>query len=138
MSSMIRAVVLGGGGYVGGELLRLIAAHPHFELAAAVSDSRAGTPIGGTFGHLAQTLSEHSFVAQDGWLSTYMSSIRRLTFAMPGKVITKACTGPNTAHRNCWVSLSVPYPSTWVPQTCRTWVIPAASPRQCCSPRCRS
>ena len=68
MSSRIRAVVLGAGGYVGGELLRLIAAHPQFELAAAVSDSRAGTSIGDTFGHLSQALSEHSFVSQDGWL----------------------------------------------------------------------
>ena len=34
MSTAIQAVVLGGTGYVGGELLRLIAAHPNFEMAA--------------------------------------------------------------------------------------------------------
>ena len=33
----IQAVVLGGAGYVGGELLRLLHAHPVFQLAAAVS-----------------------------------------------------------------------------------------------------
>ena len=37
----IPTVVLGGTGYVAGELLRLIAAHPQLELAAAVSESRA-------------------------------------------------------------------------------------------------
>lgn len=68
MSNKIPAIVLGASGYVGGELLRLISAHPRFELAAAVSESRAGTPIGDTFGHLAQVLGEHSFVAHDKWL----------------------------------------------------------------------
>ncbi len=68
MSTTIPAVVLGAGGYVGGELLRLIAAHPQFELAAAVSSSRAGSSIGDTFGHLSQVLSKHSFVAHDRWL----------------------------------------------------------------------
>ena len=34
--SSVPAVVLGATGYVGGELLRLIAAHPHFDLVAAV------------------------------------------------------------------------------------------------------
>ena len=37
MSKTIPAIVLGATGYVGGELLRLIAGHPNFELAAAVS-----------------------------------------------------------------------------------------------------
>ncbi len=41
----IQAAVLGATGYVGGEFLRLLASHPDFELAAAVSDSRAQTPI---------------------------------------------------------------------------------------------
>lgn len=68
MSSPIPTVVLGASGYVGGELLRLVAAHPRFGLAAAVSDSRAGSSIGDTFGHLSQALSGVSFVAHDDWL----------------------------------------------------------------------
>ncbi len=68
MSNPIPAVVLGASGYVGGELLRLIAGHPRFELAAAVSDSRAGSSIGDTFGHLSQALRGASFVARDAWL----------------------------------------------------------------------
>jgi N-acetyl-gamma-glutamyl-phosphate reductase len=39
------AVVLGAGGFVGGELLRLILGHQHLRLAAALSDSHAGRPI---------------------------------------------------------------------------------------------
>ncbi len=69
MSSSIQAVILGASGYVGGELLRLIAAHPDFELAAAVSDSRAGQAIGETFGHLAQVHSGARFISRDDWLN---------------------------------------------------------------------
>jgi N-acetyl-gamma-glutamyl-phosphate reductase common form len=67
MSDRIQAVVLGASGYVGGELLRLIAGHPNFDLAAAVSDSRAGTPVSETFAHLSQALSGTIFVARNDW-----------------------------------------------------------------------
>ncbi len=67
MSAPIQAVVLGGTGYVGGELLRLLAAHPDFSLAAAVSESKAGEPIGETFGHLAGHYGGRSFVAHNAW-----------------------------------------------------------------------
>lgn len=69
MSSPIQAVVLGAGGYVGGELLRLLAGHTNFELAAAVSDSRADHAIADTFPHLSQVLAGTSFVASDNWLN---------------------------------------------------------------------
>ena len=64
----IPAVILGASGYVGGELLRLIAGHPHFELQAAVSDSAAGKPVGSLFGHLATALGGRTFVAHGDWL----------------------------------------------------------------------
>ena len=41
----IPAVIIGASGYVGGELLRLLAGHPEFDLRAAVSDSAAGKPV---------------------------------------------------------------------------------------------
>jgi N-acetyl-gamma-glutamyl-phosphate reductase len=46
-------VVLGGTGYVAGELLRLIAAHPGLELKAVLSDSQPGEPVAKSFPHLA-------------------------------------------------------------------------------------
>lgn len=63
----IGAVVLGAAGYVGAELLRLLAAHPHFALRAAVSESRAGEAIGAVFPHLARTSAGMTFAAPDGW-----------------------------------------------------------------------
>lgn len=68
MSASIPTVIIGASGYVGGELLRLIAGHPNFELRAAVSDSAAGKPIGELFGHLASAFDEHTFVAHKDWL----------------------------------------------------------------------
>ena len=68
MSTPIPAVILGASGYVGGELLRLLAGHPHLELKAAVSDSAAGKPIEALFPHLGIALGEHSFVAHNEWL----------------------------------------------------------------------
>ena len=41
----IRVAVAGASGYAGGELLRLIAGHPEFELVAATAHSQAGTPV---------------------------------------------------------------------------------------------
>ena len=70
MTASIPAVILGASGYVGGELLRLVAAHPAFKLAAAVSDSGAGQPVGSLFPHLASTFGTTAFVAHSGWLDT--------------------------------------------------------------------
>jgi N-acetyl-gamma-glutamyl-phosphate reductase common form len=68
MSDLIKTVVLGGTGYVAGELLRLIAAHPDLHLAAAVSESCNGMPIAATFPHLASAYGESCYVGHDDWL----------------------------------------------------------------------
>ena len=64
MSARIPTVVLGGTGYVAGELLRLIAAHPQFELAGILSDSQPGEPVGKAFPHLAAVYPEERFQSQ--------------------------------------------------------------------------
>lgn len=52
MSNSLATIVLGGTGYVAGELLRLIAGHPSLQLAAAVSESETGNRIDAVFPHL--------------------------------------------------------------------------------------
>lgn len=44
--------VLGASGYVGAELVRLIATHPGFEIRAMSADRRAGKPMSAVFPHL--------------------------------------------------------------------------------------
>ena len=61
MSAPIPAVVLGGTGYVAGELLRLLAAHPQFELTAVMSDSQPGESVAVAFPHLASAYPETRF-----------------------------------------------------------------------------
>jgi N-acetyl-gamma-glutamyl-phosphate reductase common form len=58
----IPTIVLGGTGYVAGELLRLIAAHPRLELKAVLSDSQPGEPVAKSFAHLAPIYPELKFV----------------------------------------------------------------------------
>ncbi|MCI4065491.1 N-acetyl-gamma-glutamyl-phosphate reductase [Micromonospora sp. R77] len=41
----IRVAVAGASGYAGGELLRLVAGHPEFDLVAATAHSQAGQPV---------------------------------------------------------------------------------------------
>jgi N-acetyl-gamma-glutamyl-phosphate reductase common form len=67
----IKAVVLGATGYVGGELLRLIAAHPRFELAAAVSASRSGEPVAACFPHLSATAGSSRFTSANDWVGLF-------------------------------------------------------------------
>lgn len=58
-------VILGGTGYVAGELLRLVLGHPELELAASVSTSQAGEPIAATFPHLAPVLGDTGFASYE-------------------------------------------------------------------------
>src|SRR5271169_4584480 len=52
MSERTPAIVLGGTGYVAGELLRLIAGHPRLEVAGVLSDSQPGTKVAAAFPQL--------------------------------------------------------------------------------------
>ena len=63
-STRIPAIVLGGTGYVSGELLRLILGHPNFALVGVLSDSSPGELAGKSFPHLAGSLGDTAFKSQ--------------------------------------------------------------------------
>lgn len=70
MSALTPAWVVGGTGYVAGELLRLIAQHSGLRLAGVSSESQAGTPVSDAFPHLAPCLQDEAgaplrFLSQD-------------------------------------------------------------------------
>ena len=66
MPEPVPALVLGGSGYVAGELLRLLAGHPRLRTAAVVSTSQAGAPVAAAFPHLAGVLpADLRFAAAD-------------------------------------------------------------------------
>ena len=65
MTTPTQAIVLGGTGYVAGELLRLIAGHPQLEVAAVLSDSQPGAPVADAFAHLRSAYPDLKFAAPD-------------------------------------------------------------------------
>ncbi|HEX3912812.1 MAG TPA: N-acetyl-gamma-glutamyl-phosphate reductase [Steroidobacteraceae bacterium] len=63
MSTPTPAIVLGGTGYVAGELLRLIAGHPQLKVAAVLSDSQPGNAVADAFAHLRSAYPDLKFAA---------------------------------------------------------------------------
>ncbi len=52
-ASRIRVGIIGATGYVGAELIRILARHPSVELAGLTGRDRHGDPIGAVHPHLA-------------------------------------------------------------------------------------
>lgn len=68
MRKMIHVSILGASGYVGGELMRLIAAHPQMEVATAFGASAAGKAVATVHPHLALAYPDLTFAAYDAAL----------------------------------------------------------------------
>ncbi len=100
MSEPIDAIVLGAGGYVGGELLRLLATHPHFQSVVAVSESSAGRPIAETFPHLFAVYGEKCFVARDEYVQVLQnaSNVALFSAAPHGASAAAIATALQAAH----------------------------------------
>lgn len=62
----VPALILGGSGYVAGELLRLLAAHPSIKPAAVLSESQAGQAVESAFPHLAGCFPGLVFSGREG------------------------------------------------------------------------
>ena len=65
---MLNVSILGASGYVGGELMRLIAGHPALTVATAFGASAAGKPVAALHPHLAMAYPEMQFAAWDAAL----------------------------------------------------------------------
>jgi len=63
---MIRTAILGASGYVGGELLRLLAAHPTLRATRLFGDSKAGQALGAVHPHLAPAYPDSTVERFDG------------------------------------------------------------------------
>ena len=62
MTARTPTFVLGGTGYVAGELIRLVLGHPQLQLAGVMSDSQPGEPVAKAFPHLAPNLGALAFL----------------------------------------------------------------------------
>jgi len=82
MTTGTPAIVLGGTGYVAGELLRLIAGHPQLTLAGILSDSQPGEPVARAFSHLAPAYPDTKFAS--------LEEIEQLVATLPRSAIFSA------------------------------------------------
>ena len=133
MSKQIPAIVLGGTGYVSGELLRLILGHPNFTLAGVMSDSSPGELAGKSFPHLAGALADTVFKSQSDIAALIAAQPSAAVFcaaphgaAAPGRTWStsprifvlrlprpmRRSTNIRTARRNGWPSSPARCPST--------------------------
>ena len=92
MSARTPAFILGGTGYVAGELLRLALAHPRLELAAIASDSQPGEPVAKAFPHLAAACGVLAYVSIEDATDRIAKLPRSAVLAVV--VLTSACDGP--------------------------------------------
>jgi N-acetyl-gamma-glutamyl-phosphate reductase len=80
MARMIRAAILGASGYVGGELMRLIARHPAIEVGVAFGASNAGQPVAALHPHLALAYPGMRFAA---WKAGLLQGCDLILAALP-------------------------------------------------------
>ena len=86
-------IVLGGTGYVAGELLRLLAGHPHFGPVTIVSDSRPGGSVAHAFPQLACAYRAHTFVGFDDALALAAGLRRGAIFSAAPHGVSAALIG---------------------------------------------
>ncbi len=72
--------VLGASGFVGAELLRLLALHPAMELKVATADSKVGEKVGGLYPHLAAAYPDLAFTGLD---ASALAGLDLVFLAMP-------------------------------------------------------
>lgn len=89
----IPTLIVGGSGYVAGELLRLVAQHPHLELAGVSSESQAGQPVRNAFPHLAPVLGDTAFITQDDLAERFGAPRVALFSAAPHVVSARIIAG---------------------------------------------
>jgi len=77
---MIRAAILGASGYVGGELMRLLAAHPGIEVARAFGASAARKPVPASHPHLGLAYGDWAF---DAWDESLLDGCDLVFAALP-------------------------------------------------------
>ena len=77
---MIQAAILGASGYVGGELMRLLAAHPGIEVGRAFGASAAGKPVSDLHPHLGLAYGDRLF---DAWDSVLLDGCDLVFAALP-------------------------------------------------------
>ena len=102
MSGSLPVIVLGGSGYVAGEVLALLAGHPRLELARAVSASRPGQRIASAFSHLSAVYPVERFASLDETIGALGDSPRWIVISaaphgVSASIVAKVLDGAEAA-----------------------------------------
>src|SRR5882757_9984552 len=108
-----RVAVAGASGYAGGELLRLLAAHPEFEVCAAGADRRAGEPILAVHPNLVsyagQSFSDSAVATLPHGASAALAAQLR-----PGQLVLDLGADHRLADAAAWEKYyKIPHAGTW-------------------------
>ncbi len=120
---MIRAAVAGASGYAGGEILRLLLAHPQLEVGAVTADSSAGKTLGEIHPHLgpladrvlapttAESLAGHDVV----FLALPHGASAALAAALPEDTVVIDCGADfRLESEQAWTAFyDTPYAGSW-------------------------
>ena len=102
----IPAIVLGGTGYVAGELLRILATHPHLDIVGVMSESQAGTRIRDVFPNLQDTIGSLRFGTKADTLALLDGGPVALFSAAPHGVSAALVAEFIEASRRCGCELT--------------------------------
>jgi N-acetyl-gamma-glutamyl-phosphate reductase len=83
MTRAVPTIILGGSGYVAGELLRLVLAHPQLAVAGVMSESQAGGEVSSAFPHLRAALGDLKFQSREEVLERFGAGPLALLSAAP-------------------------------------------------------
>jgi N-acetyl-gamma-glutamyl-phosphate reductase common form len=81
MNKKIATFIIGGSGYVSGEMIRLALGHPHLELKGVVSSTKQDQSIDSAFPHLAPVLKNLTFIDIDSLMLSLPSHNKLLVLA---------------------------------------------------------
>jgi len=107
MNAATPAIVLGGTGYVAGELLRLIAGHPQLKIAAVLSDSQPGAFIADAFAHLRSAYPDlkfagpdelHAVIRRSPVLALFSAAPHGVSAALVDRLLTEAAAAGSRVH----------------------------------------
>ncbi|MDE0578793.1 MAG: N-acetyl-gamma-glutamyl-phosphate reductase [bacterium] len=94
MGQKIPVGIIGASGYVGAELMRLLAGHPGFDVGFVTGDTQAGQPVADLYPHLAAIGAEQEFVKYDSHLlddvaMTFLALPHGQSMALAGDVLDR-------------------------------------------------
>jgi N-acetyl-gamma-glutamyl-phosphate reductase len=79
----VPTIIVGGSGYVAGELLRLVAGHAGLTIAGVMSESQAGAAVAGAFPHLRPSIGELRFLSREQTMELFGARPLALLCAAP-------------------------------------------------------